>query len=121
MPASARRAVVYNLAAPGAATDILSADLTPNHEGCMYHIFVVLETASVFNHVIVDSAGAPVTKTIALNGGVALLANTQYEFWCTGAKTANLSGTATGPLKHNWQVATNGVIALLVVDEVRVA
>lgn len=117
MATLARRAVVYNLAAPGAATDILSADLTPNHEGCSFRVVVALETASVFNHVIVDSAGSPVTKTLALNSGVALLANTVYEFWCSAPKTP-LTGTATGPLKHNWQVATNGVIALLVVDEV---
>lgn len=117
MATLARRAVVFNLSAPGANTDILAADLTPNHEGCSFRVIVVLETASVFNHVIVDSAGSPVTKTTALNSGVALLANTQYEFWCTGAKSP-LSGTATGPLKHNWQVATNGIIALMVVDEV---
>jgi hypothetical protein len=95
----------------------LAADLTPNHEGSCFRVVVALETASVFNHVIVDSTGSPVTKTLALNSGVALLANTEYEFWCSGAKSRT-AGTSTSPLTHNWQVATNGVIALLVVDEV---
>lgn len=116
MATCARRYAGFNVSAPGAATNIFTA-IEPNHMGSVFRVFVVLETASVFNHVVTDSAGSPVAKTCALNSGVALLANTEYEFWCAGVKTAT-AGTVTAPIKHSWQVATNGVIAVLTVDEV---
>ena len=118
MAGLARRAVVFNLAAPGANTDILAAELTPNHEGSYFRVTVVLATASVFNHVITDSTGTPVTFTNGLNSSVALAAGDEYVFEFAAPKTTT-AGTNTSPLTHNFQVETDGIIRLLVVDEMR--
>ncbi len=118
MAGLARRAVVFNLTAPGANTGIVSGGVTPLHPGSFFRVTVVLETASVFNHTITDSTGSPVVKTNGLNSSVALAAGDEYVFDCAGALTPT-AGTYTAPLIHNWTVETDGVIALLVVDEMR--
>ena len=110
-PVVLRRVTVHAQAAPGAATDIFTA-FTPTSPGALIRIAVSLATGSVFNLHVTDGTTSYTQK---YNGGTALTAGQRYTFtdlW----PAANSSGTA---LTYSLQVATDGIIQSLVVDEVQ--
>lgn len=98
------RAESYNVPAPGAATNILTTSLTPKFGGA-FRVTVCLATGSVFNVTITKASN---TFTCGLNGGTALTAGMLYTF-SFGVSTLQ---------SYNFQVATNGIIQVLQVDEV---
>ena len=104
-PLPIARATVFNGAAPGANTDMLAADLTPGRRGA-FRITVAVTTASVFN---VSATDGTTTHVWGLNGSVALQAGDVYTF-TIGCDPS---------LSYNFQVETDGVIEVLVVDEIR--
>lgn len=106
------RAALFNRAAPGAATNILTTSITPL-EGCAIRVTVCLATGSVFN--VVCSNGTT-TFTMSLNGGSALTADTLYAFTFASHPTETNSGSAV-TLTYNFRVATNGIINYMVVEE----
>ncbi len=98
----------FNVAAPGANTDILATDIQPSpaFRGSAFRVTVVLETASVLNVTATDGV---TTKTWGLNTSNQLQANDKYAFVFS-----------THPdLTYNFQVETDGVISLLVVQEIQ--
>ncbi len=97
------RATTFGLAAPGANTDILSADLTPQMAG-FFVVSVSLTTSSVFN--VTETQGAT-TYTNGLNKSNALNAGDKYVFtFPVNAATA-----------YNFQIETDGVVRELTVME----
>lgn len=102
-----RVAFVYEGSAPGANTNILASNITPTtpSKATAYRITVVLETASVFNVRVTDGTTA---NTWGLNASAALTASDLYTF------TIGVHPT----LQYNFQVETDGVIGLLLVEEV---
>lgn|SRR3990167_2958124 len=106
------RAALFNRAAPGANTNILTSNITPA-EGSAMRVSVVLATASVFNTTITDGT---TTFTCGLNASVALTAGDMYffEFACHPSETNSGSANALG---YNFQVETDGIIRYLVVEE----
>lgn len=94
----------FNVAAPGANTNILSTSLTPTY-GAAFRITVCLATASVFNMTVTRSG---TTFTCGINSSVALNAGDLYAF-TLGVSTANT---------YNFQVETDGIIRVLQIDEV---
>lgn len=99
---------VFNLAAPGANTNIITS-FTPA-EDCALKVTVCLSTSSVFN---VTMTGGGTTHTMALNDGTALDANELYTF-TVGAMVEDQSANT---LTYNFQVATDSVIECLFVQE----
>lgn len=115
----ASRAFLFDASAPGATTDIITTSRTnlvtgnafPNSYlqpsvDCSYAVSVVLETTSVFY--MTETYGG-VTNTYTFNSGASLTANYLYAF------TVPVMAAAT----YNFQVATNGIIGRLVVDELQ--
>lgn len=98
-------ATVFNQSAPGANTNILSTALTPIRNDSVFRITVCLATASVLNTTVTSSG---TTKTIGLNASSALQAGDMYTF------SFGVRSTYT----YNFQVETDGVINLLLVEEV---
>ena len=113
-------ATAYALAAPGAATNMLSATtnadgttgLTPSALANAYRITVSLATTSVFNVYVTDGTTA---YTQSLNDGTALTAGRLYTF-TFGVSRTKQDGTTT--LTYQFRVATDGIIQTLLVDEV---
>lgn len=99
------RAVVFNGSAPGANTDILSAAITPQRE-CAFRVTVALTTASVFNVTCTDGN---TTHAWGLNSSTALQAADLYAFTFAAAPS----------LSYNFQVETDGVIEVLIVEEIQ--
>lgn len=102
---------VYNLAAPGANTNIFTTSITPKQQPSLYRITVILAVTSVFNMTVTDGT---TPFTFALNNGTALTALQPYVI-TYGTRQLNSAGTKT--FSYNFQVATNGVIDVLNVDE----
>lgn len=102
-----KRSNSFNLPAPGAATNILTTSLTPVYDGA-FRVTVCLATTSVFNVIVTTVAAGGATFTCALNSGTALT-GTQLFTFVFGVSTTNT---------YNFQVATNGVIQILQIDEV---
>lgn len=100
-----RLAAGFNVSAPGANTDILSAAVSPQSTTCALRITVVLATASVFNYTAKQGA---TTFTCGLNESIALNAGDSYTF-VVGANSST---------SYNFQVETNGVINVLNVEEI---
>jgi len=100
---------------PGANTDILSTDLTPDRTVSAYRITVSCDTGTVFN-VMVDDGRSAGAVAYALNGGTALTAGALYTFvfGVTATDDGLKAGTAC---TYNFQVETDSEIHLLV-DEV---
>ena len=94
-------AAVHEGSAPGANTDILSSDITPNYGVSCLRITTQVTTASVMN-VMVKKTGNT-TQTCALNNNIALNA---FTFGCVSGQD------------YNFQVETDGQIDILQVDEV---
>jgi hypothetical protein len=95
----------HALAAPGANTDIFATDLRPNCGRSAMRVTVSLAVSSVLNVTITNGT----TKyTIALFDGAALPASAlrSLTFSCGSAYSYNL------------QVATNGIIQHLLVEEI---
>lgn len=105
-------ATVYALAAPGAATNIVTAFKVSDSASAM-RVLVCLTTGSVFNLRVTDGSTA---YTQAINGGVALLANTLYTFVIPCRRYSSQTGTTE--LTYSFQVATDSVIQTLLVDEI---
>ena len=98
------RADSFNVSAPGANTDILSAAITPVYYGA-FRITVSLTTGSVFNY---TEARSGTTFTHGINSSVALNAGDAYIF------NVDVSPLST----YNFQVETNSVIRQLKVSEI---
>ena len=107
-------ASIFNLAAPGANTDILSSSITLK-EGGAWRVTVALTTASVFNVTYTDGT---TTHALGLNSSVALLAGDLYTFAFGGSPIETSSGS-TNTLSINFQVETDSVIELLIIEEVQ--
>lgn len=113
MATLARRIVKYALAAPGANTAFPTA-ITPNHHGSHFRVWVALTTASVFNMRVTDGTTAYVN---GLNGSVALAAGDVYQFDVPCPKTTDGASGGTA-LSYNFEIETDSVVRMLVVDEV---
>lgn len=96
----------FDIAAPGANTNIMTTSITPLMS-CRLRVGVVLETASVFN--VTETSGAT-TNTYGLNESVPLAANDYYVF----------DVPAGAAYSYNFQVETDGIIGRLTVSEVYV-
>ena len=94
----------YDLAAPGANTNILGTAITPREDG-FFVVTVCLTTGSVFN---VTTSDGTTTFTNGLNASAALNAGDVYTF--TFGVIASLG--------YNFQVETNSAIRMLIVHEV---
>lgn len=93
----------YNIAAPGANTNILDASLTPKRAG-WFHGSIVLNTSSVVNYTVSDGT---TTFTVGLDESSTIPAGDAYQF-----------GFAVHPnFSYNFQVETNGIIRQIVVFE----
>lgn len=99
-PRANQRAV----AAPGANTNILTTSITALMS-CRMRVWITLATASAFNYTENDGS---TTRTFGLNSSVPLSAANEYVF----------DHAATGGYAYNYQVATNGIITKIRVDEV---
>ncbi|HLG42484.1 MAG TPA: hypothetical protein VI643_03885 [Planctomycetota bacterium] len=97
----------YNISAPGVNTDILATNVTPVLDGT-WVVTVCLTTGSVFNLITTDGT---TSFTNGLNASAALQAGDMYTF-SFGVLTA---------LSYNFQVETDSVIRLLVVNEMTAA
>ena len=107
-------ASVFNMAAPGANTDILGSNLTLK-EGGAWRITVGLTTSSIFNVVITDGTTSHV---LGLNSSSALNAADLYTFTFGGSPIESNSGNSN-TLSINFQVETDSVIEYLIVEEVQ--
>ena len=105
-------ATVYNGSAPGANTNIITPVKVSDSASAM-RVTVCLSTSSVFNVRVTDGTNP---HTQSLNGGTALTANCLYTF-TFGARRYS-SQTGTTELTYSFQVATDGVIETLLVEEV---
>lgn len=94
-------------AAPGANTNIFSTSLIPATRAA-FRVTVSLATASVFNCIVSTATGSS-PKTCSLNGATALSVTTMYTF------TFGVDPTCS----YNFQVATDGVINYLCVEEIQ--
>jgi len=115
-----RKATKFLLAAPGANTDFVT-DFTVAKHCTSLRIAVCLATSSVLNLMMVD-AGATSANVLAagLNGNVALTAGALYTFSVPVTRTEDGEAddaTGSNVINYNFQVETNGVINLLIVDE----
>lgn len=99
------RATVFAQAAPGANTNILATALSPVYGASAFRITVLLAVASVFKARISDGT---TTYDARLNTGIALTAGTLYTF-TFATRSAHT---------YNFQVEADGVIQLLLVEEV---
>lgn len=97
----------FNVAAPGANTNIITTSITPNQDGA-FRVTICLTTASVFNVTITNGS---TTFTCGLNESVTLQAGDLYSF-VFGVSAAN---------SYNFQVETDSVIRILQVDEIQSA
>ena len=96
----------YDVAPPGANTDILASRISPTVDGSVFRIAVAVTTASVVN---VSAYHATATQhTWGLNGSAALNAGDLYSF----------SFPTDLDLTYNFQVETDGTIEFLSVQEV---
>ena len=100
-----RRATKFNLAAPGANTAILTSNLTPAEGATLIRVGVALAAGSVFNITATDGATA---HKWGLNASAALQAADYYSFEVVADRT----------LAYNFEVETDGIIELLIVDDI---
>ena len=105
-------AAAFNVSAPGVNTDILSSDVTVK-EGCALKVTVALTTGSVFNVVCSDGT---TEHTWGLNASTALNAGDLYTF-TFGMAPFETNSASDNALLVNFQVETDGVIELLIVQE----
>lgn len=94
------QAPIFNGTAPGANTNIFTANLTPKKGYRKLIIDIQLATASVVNLMVKKSA---TTITSPLNSGVALLAGKPYVF----------EKLVHSDHSYNLQLETDGVITIL--------
>lgn len=104
------RANVFNLAAPGANTAIVTA-FSPEEFGVAFRVTVALTTASVFNVTCTDGT---TTHKWGLGGSATLNAGDLYTFTFSAPKQ-DQSGNA---LSYSFEVETDSVIELLAVEEI---
>ena len=99
-------AAIHEGSAPGANTDILGSDITPNYGVSCFRITVQVTAASILN-VMVKKTGNT-TQTCALNNNIPILAGTinTFTFGCVAGQD------------YNFLVETDGQIDILQVDEV---
>lgn len=110
------KGVKIALAAPGAATAIFGG-LVPVLYASTFRVTVRLATGSIFNATVTPTGGSKIT--MALNGGVALSAGNVYTFDLPVRKH---NGAAT-PVSNSYdfEIATDGVVSYLQVDELETA
>lgn len=116
-----RHVEMFNRAAPGANTDIITADIKPNGRESMFRVHVVLATSSVFNYTVSDQEGSPTLFTVGINASAALNAGDGYTFDIPALKYETTSvtfGAAKRELTYNFRVETDGIIRVLIVDEI---
>jgi hypothetical protein len=102
-----RHADEFNKAAPGAATNFYTTYLTTTGPRSRLRITCAFQNATIFNHI--ERKGTPaVDNVLALNGGGPLLAGAEYVFEIPVSQNTT----------HNFQIATNGIIRKLLVDEI---
>ncbi len=106
------KATVYNGAAPGANTNIVTA-FGVSESASALRVTVCLSTSSVFNVVVTDGTNP---HTQSLNGGTALAANALYTFTFGVRKYSTQTGETA--LTYSFQVATDSVIETLFVEEI---
>ena len=99
------RASIHEGSAPGANTDILGTDITPENAAA-FRITTQVTAASVMNVMVKKSGNT--TQTCALNNNIALLAGSLYTF----------SFGVVPSQTYNFQVETDGQIDILQVDEI---
>lgn len=105
-------AAIFNRAAPGANTDILTTAITPK-EGCAIKITALLATGSVLNMTVTDGT---TTFTGGLNSSTSLNAGDWYTF-TIGANPVETNSGDGNPLSYNFQVETDGIIQMLLIQE----
>ena len=103
--AAIRRVTIFNGAAPGADTNILSANITPKPITVLSRIGVAFGHSAKLNLMGTDGT---TTYAWALNEGSNLAADTLYKFEFT-----------TDPsLSYNLQISHNGVVEQLTWDDI---
>lgn len=95
----------YNITAPGANTNILSAGLVPKIPSGIFRIALTLATASVFNYTVTDGT---TSFTVGLQSSASISAGDEWLF--------DIHHMGTG-YTYNFQVETDGVIRQLWVVE----
>ncbi len=104
----------FNISAPGANTNIISGGITFSPSASVCRVTVALTTSSVFN---VECSDGSATHVWGLNASGALNAADLYTFsFAVRKNSTGLEGGAD--LTYNFQVETDGVIELLLVEEV---
>lgn len=94
----------FNIAAPGANTDIISGDLTPRSQVLKVRVAVLLAVASVFKAVLTQGA---TSFDCHLNSGIQLQAGCLYTF----------DIEIDSATSYNFQVETDGIVQYLNVKE----
>ena len=105
--AAIRRETFFNLAAPGASTNIFSASISPKAGSVKARITVALNVSGLMS---VNATDSPPTAAFSwpLNGGVALAAGSLYTF-----------EFGTDPaLSYNVQLGTDGIVGQLLWDDI---
>lgn len=108
-----QRYAAHAQTAPGANTDIMSADLSVLPGMAHVRVTVSLATGSVFNMTITDGT---TEYALHLNSGTALTASCLYSF-DVPLSTKSSAGTKT--YSYNFQVATDGIIQHIEVWELK--
>lgn len=106
----ARRVAKHALAAPGANTNAFTA-ITPNFQGAVLDIDIVLTTASIVDLRVTDGSTA---YSQALWDEVSLTADRRYS---TTVLAPAFTDTGTA-LTYSIRIRTDGIIRSLIVDEV---
>lgn len=106
------RAAIFNLAAPGANTDILGTAITPTVD-CEFVITASLSTGSKVDVTITDGTD---THVITLNGNTALTANVMTRMTFPAVALERNSGNGN-TLQYNFQLQTDSVVEYFVVQE----
>lgn len=112
---SHRKATIFNGSAPGANTGIVSGGMTFSESAGAARVTIALTTSSVVNVTCTDGS---TTHKWGLNASGALNTGDLYTF--SFGVSASDDGTSDGTgLTYNLEVETDGVIEILLVDEIK--
>lgn len=101
----------YNQGAPGANTAIVSGGFTVSDKCAKIRVTVALTTESVLNLTATDGSTA---HKWGLNASTALTAGNIFTF-----EHAVIDSDGTNTITYNLEVETDGVVEMLVVDEIQ--
>ena len=104
-----RRIQRFNLAAPGADTNIFTA-IVPRDNSGIWRISIALTVSSTLNLSVTDGT---TTHILALNGNVPLTAASMFNF-SIGVTRQDQSNNN---LSYSLQIGTDGVVEFLIIDE----